>query len=143
MAPSTCPWSSPSRTDETSCGPAKVVRGAEHWMHVLTEIQHRGVDDVLMQVCDGLKGWPDAVRTVWPSLPSASARFTMTDVTVDEAAVFARWFGNSFVPAPRLAWFASSLAVARRAGPVAAAGRGRRRRHCSGTAQASLLVETP
>ena len=32
---------------------------------VLTEIKNRGVRDVLMLVCDGLKGLPDAVNTVW------------------------------------------------------------------------------
>ncbi|MEV7427722.1 IS256 family transposase [Streptomyces sp. NPDC091212] len=40
--------------------------GAEHWMHILTEIKNRGVNDVLMLVCDGLKGLPDAVEAVWP-----------------------------------------------------------------------------
>ncbi|MBN3933321.1 transposase, partial [Streptomyces verrucosisporus] len=37
-----------------------------HWMHILTEIKNRGVNDVLMLVCDGLRGLPDAVETVWP-----------------------------------------------------------------------------
>ncbi|CAL9332903.1 hypothetical protein SUDANB9_00107 [Streptomyces sp. enrichment culture] len=32
----------------------------------LTEIKNRGVSDVLMLVCDGLKGLPEAVETVWP-----------------------------------------------------------------------------
>ena len=32
---------------------------------MLTEIKKRGVADVLMLVCDGLKGLPDAVNTVW------------------------------------------------------------------------------
>ena len=32
----------------------------------LTELKNRGVADVLMLVCDGLKGLPDAVATVWP-----------------------------------------------------------------------------
>jgi putative transposase len=40
--------------------------GAKYWLHVLTEIKNRGVQDVLMLVCDGLKGLPDAVETVWP-----------------------------------------------------------------------------
>ncbi|MFG1804757.1 IS256 family transposase [Micromonospora carbonacea] len=40
--------------------------GAKHWLHVLTELRNRGVADVLMLVCDGLKGLPDAVATVWP-----------------------------------------------------------------------------
>jgi putative transposase len=33
---------------------------------VLTEIRNRGVADVCIVVCDGLKGLPDAVTTVWP-----------------------------------------------------------------------------
>ncbi|MFF4097956.1 hypothetical protein [Streptomyces sp. NPDC001903] len=40
------------------------------------------------------------------------AYITLTDVTADEAAVFARWLRDSFVPAPHLVRFASSLAVA-------------------------------
>jgi putative transposase len=41
--------------------------GAKHWLHVLTELKNRGVADVCMLVCDGLKGLPDAVATVWPA----------------------------------------------------------------------------
>lgn len=40
--------------------------GAKHWLHILTEIKNCGVNDVLMLVCDGLKGLPEAVETVWP-----------------------------------------------------------------------------
>lgn len=39
--------------------------GAKHWLAVLTELKNRGVADVLMLVCDGLKGLPEAVNTVW------------------------------------------------------------------------------
>jgi putative transposase len=39
--------------------------GAKYWLRVLSEIKNRGVVDVLMVVCDGLKGLPDAVNTVW------------------------------------------------------------------------------
>lgn len=39
--------------------------GAKSWLNVLTEIKNRGVADVLMLVCDGLKGLPVAVNTVW------------------------------------------------------------------------------
>lgn len=39
--------------------------GAKHWLRVLSELKNRGVDDVLMLVCDGLKGLPDAVGEVW------------------------------------------------------------------------------
>jgi transposase-like protein len=40
--------------------------GAKHWLHVLTELKNRGVNDVLMVVCDGLTGLPDAIGAVWP-----------------------------------------------------------------------------
>lgn len=38
---------------------------AKFWLRVLTEIKNRGVRDVLMLVCDGFKGLPDAVNTCW------------------------------------------------------------------------------
>jgi putative transposase len=40
--------------------------GAKYWLQVLTEIRNRGVEDVCMVVCDGLKGLPDAIGAVWP-----------------------------------------------------------------------------
>nr|WP_252189800.1 MULTISPECIES: IS256 family transposase [unclassified Rhodococcus (in: high G+C Gram-positive bacteria)] len=40
--------------------------GAKFWLAVLTEIRNRGVADVCIAVCDGLKGLPDAITTVWP-----------------------------------------------------------------------------
>jgi putative transposase len=39
--------------------------GAKFWLRVLSEIKNRGTRDVCMVVCDGLKGLPDAVNSVW------------------------------------------------------------------------------
>jgi putative transposase len=39
--------------------------GAKFWLQVCTELRNRGVEDVLMAVCDGLKGLPDAIGEVW------------------------------------------------------------------------------
>jgi putative transposase len=39
--------------------------GAKYWLRVLSEIKNRGTRDVCMLACDGLKGLPDAVNTVW------------------------------------------------------------------------------
>jgi putative transposase len=39
--------------------------GAKFWLAVLTELKNRGVADVCIAVCDGLKGLPDAINTVW------------------------------------------------------------------------------
>ncbi|HEX5494850.1 MAG TPA: IS256 family transposase [Mycobacteriales bacterium] len=41
--------------------------GAKYWLRVLTEIRNRGAADVLMLVCDGLGGLPEAVEQVWPA----------------------------------------------------------------------------
>jgi putative transposase len=40
--------------------------GAKYWLTVLSEIKNRGTADVCIVVCDGLKGLPEAVNTVWP-----------------------------------------------------------------------------
>ena len=40
--------------------------GAKYWHQVLTEIMNRGVADVCILVCDGLRGLPDSVAAVWP-----------------------------------------------------------------------------
>jgi putative transposase len=40
--------------------------GAKFWLQVCAELRNRGVEDVLMAVCDGLKGLPDAIEQVWP-----------------------------------------------------------------------------
>jgi putative transposase len=39
--------------------------GAKFWLRVLAGIKNRGTRDVLMLVCDGLKGLPGAVNSVW------------------------------------------------------------------------------
>lgn len=41
--------------------------GAKFWLHVLTELQNRGVKDILIACVDGLKGFPDAINTVYPN----------------------------------------------------------------------------
>lgn len=40
--------------------------GAKFWLGVLTELQNRGVKDILIACVDGLKGFPDAIQTVFP-----------------------------------------------------------------------------
>lgn len=40
--------------------------GAKYWLSVLTELGHRGIEDVLLVCCDGLKGLPDAIEATWP-----------------------------------------------------------------------------
>ncbi len=40
--------------------------GAKFWLGVLTELQNRGVNDILIACVDGLKGFPDAIQAVFP-----------------------------------------------------------------------------
>jgi putative transposase len=39
--------------------------GAKFWLQILTELKNRGVADVCIAVCDGLKGLPEAINAVW------------------------------------------------------------------------------
>ena len=39
---------------------------SKYWLRVLSEIKNRGTADVCIVVCDGLKGLPSAIETVWP-----------------------------------------------------------------------------
>jgi transposase-like protein len=41
------------------------AEGAKFWLGVLTEIKNRGVEDVCIVVCDGLKGLPESITTTW------------------------------------------------------------------------------
>ena len=41
------------------------TEGAKFWLTVLTELQNRGVEDVLIACVDGLTGFPDAINTVF------------------------------------------------------------------------------
>ncbi len=40
--------------------------GAKFWLNVLTELQSRGVKDILIACVEGLKGFPDAINTAFP-----------------------------------------------------------------------------
>ena len=40
--------------------------GSKFWLSVLTELQNRGVKDILIACVDGLKGFPDAINAVYP-----------------------------------------------------------------------------
>ena len=40
--------------------------GAKFWLQVLTDLQNRGVNDILIASVDGLKGFPEAINSVFP-----------------------------------------------------------------------------
>ena len=40
--------------------------GAKFWLKVMNELRNRGVEDILIAVVDGLKGFPEAITAVFP-----------------------------------------------------------------------------
>jgi putative transposase len=42
------------------------TEGAKFWLRIMTELRNRGVEDVLIAVVDGLKGFPEAILAVFP-----------------------------------------------------------------------------
>ena len=40
--------------------------GAKFWLKVCNELKNRGVKDILIACIDGLQGFPDAIKTVFP-----------------------------------------------------------------------------
>ena len=41
-------------------------KGAKFWLRVMNEMKTRGVDDILIAIVDGLKGFPEAIVAVFP-----------------------------------------------------------------------------
>jgi putative transposase len=42
------------------------TEGAKFWLRVMSEIRNRGTSDILIAVVDGLKGFPEAISSVFP-----------------------------------------------------------------------------
>jgi putative transposase len=42
------------------------TEGAKFWLRVMNELKNRGVEDILIAIVDGLKGFPDAITAVFP-----------------------------------------------------------------------------
>jgi putative transposase len=40
--------------------------GAKFWLHVLNDLKTRGVEDIIFACVDGLRGFPDAIKTLFP-----------------------------------------------------------------------------
>ena len=65
--------------------------GAKFWLSVLTDLQNRGVKDILIACVDGLKGFPEAINTVYP------------DTHIQLCIIHIRWtFARRFIPRMRL-----------------------------------------
>uniref|UniRef100_UPI003019FE16 IS256 family transposase n=1 Tax=Providencia rettgeri TaxID=587 RepID=UPI003019FE16 len=40
--------------------------GAKFWLSVMSELKNRGLQDIFIARCDGLKGFPEAIEAVYP-----------------------------------------------------------------------------
>ena len=88
-----CPPGAPPDGEEDVLGLwVEQTEGAKFWLKVINELKMRGVNDILIAVVDGLKGFPEAItsvypqtvvqtcivhliRTAWPSCPGVARRF--------------------------------------------------------------------
>ncbi|GGP48188.1 hypothetical protein GCM10009347_14270 [Shewanella algicola] len=63
--------------------------GAKFWLGVLTELQQRDVEDILIACVDGLKGFPDAINTFTQILMSNSVSWKdYKAVTADLKSIY-------------------------------------------------------
>lgn len=44
----------------------EATEGAKFWLKVISELKNRGVEDIFIACCDGLKGFPQAIEAVFP-----------------------------------------------------------------------------
>ena len=42
------------------------TEGAKFWLRVMNELKNRGIEDILIAIVDGLKGFPEAITAVFP-----------------------------------------------------------------------------
>jgi transposase-like protein len=50
--------------------------GANFWLGVITDLKQRGVRDLLIACIDGLKGFEEAIRTIFPDTGARAVLFT-------------------------------------------------------------------
>ena len=59
------------------------TEGAKFWLRVMNEIKNRGVQDILLAVVDGLKGFPEAINATFPETLVQTCIVSTGDVPVD------------------------------------------------------------
>ena len=60
--------------------------GAKFWLRVMNELKGRGVEDVLIAIVDGLKGFPEAITAVFPQAQVQTCVVGLCRGTVEKAA---------------------------------------------------------
>ena len=55
-------------------------KGTDFWLQVLTDLNNRGVQDILIASVDGLNGFPEAINAFFPKRECISAWFTISAI---------------------------------------------------------------
>ncbi len=50
--------------------------GANFWLGVINDLKQRGVEDILIACIDNLKGFDEAIRTIYPADRCSNLRCT-------------------------------------------------------------------
>lgn len=88
------------------------TEGAKFWLKVMTELKNRGVNDVLIAVVDGLKGFPEAISAVFPRTQIQTCIVHLIRASLD----YASWKDRKSVAAElRMIYRASDAEAARHA----------------------------
>jgi putative transposase len=87
------------------------TEGAKFWLRVMTQLKSRGVEDVLVAVVDGLKGFPEAITTVFPQTTVQTCIVHLLRYSLD----FVTWQHRKAVAAALKAIYQAPTAEAARA----------------------------
>ena len=74
----------------------QAAEGAKFWAGVCAELRNRGVRDVLIVCCDGLRGFPDAVEATWPQTTVQTCTVHYADLRIMPRSVADSLAGQRF-----------------------------------------------
>ncbi len=92
--------------------------GAKFWLSVLQDFKQRGVNDIFIACVDGLKGFPEAIESVFPStqiqlcIPLAGAAAWNSNGNANGINVDSKFMNNAFTSGKALEWWAKGLLFA-------------------------------
>jgi putative transposase len=71
------------------------TEGAKFWLRVVNDLKNRGVEDILIAVVDGLKGFPEAIQATFPRTTVQTCIVHL----IRNSLVFASWKERKLVAA--------------------------------------------
>ena len=89
------------------------TEGAKFWLRVMNELKNRGVEDILIAVVDGLKGFPEAITAVFPQAQVQTCIVHLIRNSLD----FVSWKDRKAVAAALKEIYRATDADGRRRGP--------------------------